>query len=93
MSEAPAISDFRARQRALVRELLAADFLKRKPTDPRMLQIFGSALLLQVIAPLAQAARRTDDPAIEMQAAMAMSKADRPTHSRFDENGKIDLRR
>jgi tetratricopeptide (TPR) repeat protein len=61
-------------------ELLAADFLKRNPTDPRVLQIFGSALLLQgeaerAIAPLAQAARRTHDPAIEMQAAMAMSKA------------------
>jgi tetratricopeptide (TPR) repeat protein len=61
-------------------ELLAADFLKRNPTDPRVLQIFGSALLLQgeaerAIAPLSQAARRTHDPAIEMQAAMAMSKA------------------
>ena len=63
-------------------ELLAGDVLRRRPADPRALQIFGNALLLQgkaeqAIAPLAQAARRTHDPVIEMQAAMAMSRAGR----------------
>jgi len=43
----PCIKRFSRSQRAVERELLAADFLKRKPTDPRVLQIFGSALLLQ----------------------------------------------
>lgn len=45
-------------------EFLAADVLKCRPADPRALQIFGNALLLQgeaeqAIAPLAQAARHT----------------------------------
>jgi cytochrome c-type biogenesis protein CcmH/NrfG len=63
-------------------EWLAADVLKRSPSDARGLQIFGNALLMQgkaveAIAPLEQAARRTHDPAVETQFAMALSQAGR----------------
>ena len=63
-------------------EWLAADVLKRSPADARGLQIFGNALLLQgraeeATAPLEQAARRTHDPAVETQHAVALSQAGR----------------
>jgi tetratricopeptide (TPR) repeat protein len=63
-------------------EWLANDVLKHRPANPRALQIFGYALLLQgraveAIAPLEEAARRMHDPSIDMQAAMASREAGR----------------
>lgn len=63
-------------------EWLASDVLKHHPSNPHALQIFGNALLLQgrateAIIPLEEAARRLHDPAIDMQAAMALHEAGR----------------
>jgi len=70
------------RGRAQEAEWLASDVVKRNPADARALQIFGYALLRQgkasdAVEPLAQAARRTHDPEIETQLAMALQQAGR----------------
>jgi tetratricopeptide (TPR) repeat protein len=63
-------------------EFLAADLLKRAPSQPRALQIYGYALLQQgkakeAVAPLEQATQRSHDPEIATQYAMALYEADR----------------
>lgn len=63
-------------------EWLAAGVVKSSPADPRAQHLLGYALLVQgraaeAIAPLEQAARRTHDPAIETQLAMALRQAGR----------------
>lgn len=63
-------------------EWLAGSVLKSNAGDPRALHVLGYALLLQgraqdAIAPLEQVARRTHDPAIETQLAMALRQAGR----------------
>lgn len=61
---------------------LAQDLLKRNPSHPNALHIFGYALLMQdraneAIAPLEKAFRSLRDPAIETQLAIALRKAGR----------------
>lgn len=68
--------------RALEAQMLAAQALESSPGEPRALQIFGYALLRQgqaaeALAPLKQAARRTHDPEVETQYAMALQQAGR----------------
>lgn len=78
-------------------EWLAGDVLKRSPADARGLQILGNALLLQgkaeeAIAPLEHAARRTHDPAVETQHAMALSQAGRDDEALAQLNRAIKRR-
>ena len=61
---------------------LAQDILKRNPSHPNALHIFGYALLMQdraseAIGPLERAFRSLRDPAIETQLAIALRKAGR----------------
>lgn len=63
-------------------EWIAAEALKSNPSEPRLLQMAGYALLIQgkpkdAIAPLEQAARRAHDPAVETQLAIALKQAGR----------------
>jgi tetratricopeptide (TPR) repeat protein len=73
-------------QRPAEAERIAAGVLKANRSDPRALQILSQALLMQgrtaeAIAPLEKAARRTEDPAIETQLAVALQAAGRRDQS------------
>ena len=69
-------------QRPVEAERLAAEVLKSNRSNTLAAQILGRALLMQnraaeAIVPLEKAARRSDDPAIETELAMALAAAGR----------------
>lgn len=68
--------------RAAEAKWIASDILKARANEPRALQLLGTALLAQglgkdAVAPLEQAARRSHDPAVETQLALAYRQAGR----------------